>query len=258
MGTASAKASAPVKAPPVAKKAAKKQEQWWNPFSWSANTWQDVGAMAAGALVTAGVVAAVLGTAACAAVTFGVCAAVVVGVAITAGAVVTYNLQSGPKSPEGMAQAVGWSLVAGAVGGAAAPIIGRIVGAVAPKVVSGVAARAASEASANAGAKSAEDAAGIAYQRTDLMGGKSYVGQAKSQARYTARQAEHARANPDADFEFEILGRAEPGGQLDRMEEFFIRRGGGSTNLSNPDGGLANLRHQMSDLRYLKAGGDPW
>ncbi len=179
MGTASAKASAPVKAPPVAKKAAKKQEQWWNPFSWSANTWQDVGAMAAGALVTAGVVAAVLGTAACAAVTFGVCAAVVVGVAITAGAVVTYNLQSGPKSPEGMAQAVGWSLVAGAVGGAAAPIIGRIVGAVASKVVSGVGAQAATKATAGAatgaakGVSAAEKLIGESRTYIDLTKGGS-------------------------------------------------------------------------------------
>jgi hypothetical protein len=94
------------------------------------------------------------------------------------------------------------------------------------------------------------------YRRIDEAGGKPYVGQAKSDARYIARQAEHARANPNADFEFEILGRANPGTELDRLEEFYIRQGGGPTNLGNPDGLLANLRHQMSDSRYAAAGGD--
>lgn len=97
---------------------------------------------------------------------------------------------------------------------------------------------------------------GIVYLRTDLEGGKPYVGQAKSESRYFARQAEHARANPEADFEFEVLGRADPGPQLDRLEEYYIRQRGGPTSLSNPNGGLANLRHQMSESRYLDAGGD--
>jgi hypothetical protein len=99
---------------------------------------------------------------------------------------------------------------------------------------------------------------GVVYKRTDLLGGKPYVGQAKSEGRYTARQSEHARANPDADFDFEIIGRANPGTELDRMEEFFIRGGGGPTNLGNPNGGLSNLGHQMSDSRYSGAGGDLW
>ena len=99
---------------------------------------------------------------------------------------------------------------------------------------------------------------GIIYRRTDLLGGKPYIGQAKSESRYLTRQSEHARANPDADFEFEIIGRSNRGVELDRMEEFFIRGGGGPTNLGNPSGGLANLRHQMSDPRYRGAGGDLW
>ena len=57
---------------------------------------------------------------------------------------------------------------------------------------------------------------------------------------------------------FEIIGRAKPGSELDRMEEFFIRQEGGPTNLNNPNGGLANGRHQMSGPRYVGAGGDPW
>jgi hypothetical protein len=104
----------------------------------------------------------------------------------------------------------------------------------------------------------ADDASGIVYRRIDLTGGKPYIGQAKSEERYLARQAEHARANPDADFEFEIIGRANPGTDLDRLEEFYIRQGGGPTNLSNPGGGLANRRHQMGDQRYWDAGGDLW
>lgn len=66
-----------------------------------------------------------------------------------------------------------------------------------------------------------------------------YVGQAQSEQRYLARQKEHARENPNADFDFEIIGRANPGIELDRMEEFYIRQGGGPTNLGNPNGGLS-------------------
>jgi RHS repeat-associated protein len=106
-------------------------------------------------------------------------------------------------------------------------------------------------------AEAAEDASGIVYRRTDLAGSKPYVGQSKSEGRYFKRQGEHGRANPDADFEFEIIGRARPGSELDRLEEYYIRQGGGPTNLSNPNGGLANWRHQMSDERYRSAGGDP-
>lgn len=105
-------------------------------------------------------------------------------------------------------------------------------------------------------AKSVPAQKGIVYGRTDLAGGKPYIGQAMSEGRFAARQAEHARANPDADFEYEILGRADPGTALDRMEEFFIRQGGGPTNKGNPGGGLANQRHQMNDSRYADAGGD--
>ena len=113
----------------------------------------------------------------------------------------------------------------------------------------------ASRAAARLGAAAKSVPNGIIYRRTDLLGGKPYIGQAKSESRYLTRQSEHARVHPDADFEFEIIGRSN---QLDRMEEFFIRGGGGPTNLGNPSGGLANLRHQMSDSRYRGAGGDLW
>jgi hypothetical protein len=69
------------------------------------------------------------------------------------------------------------------------------------------------------------------------------------------RQVRHGRAHPNADFEFSELGRAKPGQALDVLEEDFIRKGGGPTNKSNPNGGLSNLRHQMSEERYRAAGG---
>jgi hypothetical protein len=51
-------------------------------------------------------------------------------------------------------------------------------------------------------------------------------------------------------------GCAQPGAQLDRLEEYFIRQGGGPTSAANPNALLGNLRHQMNDARYLAAGGD--
>lgn len=96
---------------------------------------------------------------------------------------------------------------------------------------------------------------GLVYRRTDLNGGKPYVGQSKNEARFRARQQEHARGNPYSDFRYEVLGREAPGAQLERLEEYFIRRLGGPTNLRNPFGGLANRRHQMRDQRYFGAGG---
>lgn len=66
----------------------------------------------------------------------------------------------------------------------------------------------------------------------------------------------HARDNPDADYEFEELGKEKPGVDLDRLEEDWIRAGGGPTNKSNPNGGLENKRHQMNDKAYKEAGGE--
>jgi len=50
---------------------------------------------------------------------------------------------------------------------------------------------------------------GVVYRRTDVSGNIAvYGGQAKSEKRFLERQAEHARANPDADFEFEIVSNS--------------------------------------------------
>ena len=96
-----------------------------------------------------------------------------------------------------------------------------------------------------------EDLSGIVYLRTDTTGGiKPYYGQTTAE-RFDVRQYEHQVANPGAVFKYQVVGRAEPGSQLDRLEEYFIRGNGGP-------GPLSNRRHQMNDLRYVLAGGDPF
>jgi RHS repeat-associated protein len=133
--------SAKKDAPP--KKAAKQEEQWWNPFSWSANTWQDVGAVAAGVVAGVVVTAAIVGAVACTAVTFGVCAVAVTAVALAAGGAVaggvTYALQSGEKSDEGMLQAIGWGSLGGLGGGALGGVVGRAAGAIGSKIATSAA-----------------------------------------------------------------------------------------------------------------------
>jgi len=84
---------------------------------------------------------------------------------------------------------------------------------------------------------------GVVYRRTDLTGGqKPYIGQAKSKTRFEARKKEHGRANPDADYEFEIIGRAKPGKKLDKLENKELKKAGGPTNKSNPNGGTSNKK----------------
>lgn len=105
-------------------------------------------------------------------------------------------------------------------------------------------------------AKVPQKGEGLVYRQTDLTGRrKPYVGQSRSDARFQARQQEHARENPFSRFEYETLGRQNPGTQLDRLEEYFIRELGGPTTMRNPFGRLQNRRHQMRDERYLGAGG---
>lgn len=45
------------------------------------------------------------------------------------------------------------------------------------------------------------------------------------------------------------------GVDLGKLEEDFIRRCGGPTNKSNPDGSLSNKRSEMNDKRYQENGG---
>lgn len=89
---------------------------------------------------------------------------------------------------------------------------------------------------------------GVIYKRSDLSGNtKDYVGQSKSESRFQARQKEHARANPDSDFEFEIIDRGDAKGDfptdLDIKEQRALDNMGGPTNKSNPDGGASNKKN---------------
>ncbi|MFF8280422.1 LamG-like jellyroll fold domain-containing protein [Streptomyces lateritius] len=95
--------------------------------------------------------------------------------------------------------------------------------------------------------------AGVIYLRTDLNTGEEYIGQAKSWKRYLKRQKEHAKKHPNAAFDFEVVGRANPGVDLDVLEESWMRAGGGKKTV--PGSVLTNSRVQMSDERYRAAGG---
>jgi hypothetical protein len=93
------------------------------------------------------------------------------------------------------------------------------------------------------------EASGIVYKRVDVSvkGGKPYIGRVKSQARYLARQSEHARANPKATYKYTPLETAKPGRALRNAEQRQIEAHGGPTNKSNPHGGTENQRHEIKE-----------
>jgi hypothetical protein len=99
--------------------------------------------------------------------------------------------------------------------------------------------------SASGYSQAAEDQ-GIVYLRTNPETGEEYVGQAKSPERFDARQGEHD-SDLGVEHDYEILGRANPGIDLDALEETMIRENGG---IQKEGGTLANKRHQMSNTRY--------
>ena len=89
---------------------------------------------------------------------------------------------------------------------------------------------------------------GFIYLRKDKSGNlKEYVGQAKNKERYLKRQKEHARANPNSDFDFDVLDRGNAKGRhptdLDKKEQRHLDRRGGPTNKSNPNGGTSNKKN---------------
>lgn len=85
---------------------------------------------------------------------------------------------------------------------------------------------------------------GIIYERIDMTGGlKPYVGQAMSPERFAARIKEHARAHPNADFEFKIIDKGTRGINLDLKEQKALDARGGPTNKSHPNGGTSNKRN---------------
>ena len=93
-------------------------------------------------------------------------------------------------------------------------------------------------------AKTQADTEGVIYKRTDKNSKqKPYIGQAKSNKRYDARQKEHGRANKDADYEFEVIDRGKPGKDLNEKEQKHLDANNGPTNKSNPDGGTSNKKN---------------
>ena len=100
-------------------------------------------------------------------------------------------------------------------------------------------------------AREAAEQAGVVYKRTNPISGKTYVGQSKSPSRFDARRGEHDR-QLGVQHEYDILGTAPHGKELDVLEESMIRSHGG---IESRGGTLSNRRHQMSDKRYREAGG---
>jgi hypothetical protein len=87
------------------------------------------------------------------------------------------------------------------------------------------------------------------YERTNPTTGERYVGQAKSSKRFSARQLEHNR-KLGVEHDYDVLGHAAPGKELDLLEEQMIRERGG---LQREGGTLANKRHQKSQTRFEEA-----
>jgi hypothetical protein len=82
----------------------------------------------------------------------------------------------------------------------------------------------------------------VIYRRIN-QAGDQYIGQAKSQQRFVARQSEHNRALAQQ-HTFTEVGSARPGLDLDILEQTQINRHGGVPLLQNK-------RNQMSAQRYI-------
>jgi hypothetical protein len=91
---------------------------------------------------------------------------------------------------------------------------------------------------------------GIIYERINRAdpAEKPYIRRTQSEARYAARQREHGRANPHADYEFREIARAKRGQALREAEQREIDRRGGPTNSSNPNGGTSNKRNEIAPI----------
>jgi RHS repeat-associated protein len=91
---------------------------------------------------------------------------------------------------------------------------------------------------------------GLIYRRYNKTTKKYYVGQAKNIDRYKKRMKEHAKENPDAEFEFDVIGTAKEGSALNVLEESYIRRAGVPTTqkaAANGTGALENKKYEMND-----------
>jgi hypothetical protein len=111
---------------------------WWNPTTWDANAWQTAAAIGAGIVATVAIVAVVVAATGCVVATLGVCGAVLLGAGIVAGAAgaaVTYGIQPGDKSADGLGQAVLWGGATGVVGVVGSALIGKALSVVGPKLL---------------------------------------------------------------------------------------------------------------------------
>lgn len=87
---------------------------------------------------------------------------------------------------------------------------------------------------------------GAVYLRTDKETGAQYIGQAKSLIRYKVRQWEHSYKN-GKDYEFEVVGRAKAGKDLDVLEQTKMNEYG----LPKRYGGdLENARYQIRQNKW--------
>lgn len=107
-----------------------KAGEWWEPWKWNENQWQDFGAGALGVTIALVGGAALL---ACVAATAGICAAagagflLAGGVTLGAGAsVATYHYSSGSKTAAGYAESAAWGGVTGGLFSAAGPFVGAV------------------------------------------------------------------------------------------------------------------------------------
>lgn len=93
---------------------------------------------------------------------------------------------------------------------------------------------------------------GIIYKRTHPKTGEVYIGRSKSPERFEKRQDEHNRdlrkkepSEQAIKYDFEELGRAEPGDDLALLEQEMIDAHGGVGN-------LANKRNEVSEARKAR------
>ncbi|MCG8487366.1 MAG: hypothetical protein MI756_07850 [Chromatiales bacterium] len=104
------------------------------------------------------------------------------------------------------------------------------------------------------------NASGIVYKRTNPKTGEIYYGQAKSSDRFNARQGEHDRALGEK-HNYEIVGRAKPGIDLDIAEHNAIQRATGGVrakdsplvaNKKDPVGRARRKKHNLPEPRRNK------
>jgi RHS repeat-associated protein len=134
-----------------------KQVDWWNPTTWDANAWQTAAAIGAGIVATVAIVAVVVAATGCVVATLGVCGAVLLGAGIVAGAAgaaVTYGIQPGDKSADGLGQAVLWGGATGVVGVVGSALIGKALSIVGPKLLAALGKSGAATETVTSGAES--------------------------------------------------------------------------------------------------------